>query len=406
MNDKTMGRAGAGLIVAVCFLVTALEGYDIQAFGVAAPRFAPELGLDPGQMGWAGSVAMVGLIIGAFTGGWLADRIGRKPVLILSTAAFGVFSLVTAMSHDFHSLMLARLVTGLGFGGAMPNLIAIATEISAPSRRAATVTTMFCGMPVGGAAVSLLAKFGGASIDWRMLFVIGGALPLLIVPVIMLLLPETKPKHDPALDRGMLKALFGEGRAPATLLLWLIFILTLIVLYLMLNWLPTLVIAKGLTPQDGSTASLVFNLASIPGALIVGFIVDRVGFRWPLVAVFLGLAAALCALGAAGVLDAVLILSGAAGFLVIGANYALYALAPVYYAPQVRAAGSGVAVGVGRVGSVIGPLLAGQLRAAHYSADQVFMALTPGVVLAAVLVVLLTHYGKPYKGRGDGPQAA
>lgn len=336
MTDKTMGRVGAGLIVGICFFITVLEGYDIQAFGVAAPRFAPEFGLNPGQMGWAGSIAMVGLIIGAFVGGWLADRIGRKPVLILSTAAFGVFSLLTAMSHDYHSLLIARLATGVGFGGAMPNLIAIATEISAPSRRAATVTTIFCGMPVGGATVSLLAKFGGVALDWRTLFVIGGALPLLIVPVILFLLPETKPKHDPAVDRGLMKALFGEGRGAATLLLWMVFILTLIVLYLLLNWLPTLVVAKGLTPGDGSTASLVFNLASIPGAILVGYIVDRVGFRWPLVLVFAGLALALYGLGAAGLLRDIVILSGAAGFLVIGANYALYALAPVYYAPEVR----------------------------------------------------------------------
>lgn len=396
MTDGTKGRAGAGLIVAICFFIAALEGYDIQAFGVAAPRFAPELGLDPSQMGWAGGVAMIGLIIGAFSGGWLADRIGRKPVLIISTVAFGVFSIVTAMTHDFNSLMLARLATGLGFGGAMPNLIAIATEISSPSRRAATVTTMFCGMPAGGASVSLLAKFGGEAIDWRTLFAIGGALPLLIVPIILLLLPETKPKHDPEADRGLLKALFGEGRAPATLLLWLVFILTLIVLYLFLNWLPTLVVAKGMTPADGSSASLVFNLASIPGALVVGFIVDRVGFRWPLAVVFAGLAAALYGLGVTSGLSGVLLLSGAAGFLVIGANYALYALAPVFYAPQVRGAGAGTAVAVGRIGSVIGPLLAGQLRAANYSADQVIMALIPGVILAAVLVVVLMSVGKPY----------
>lgn len=396
MTDTTKARAGAGLVVAVCFLVAALEGYDIQAFGVAAPRFAPELGLDSAQLGWAGGVAMLGLIIGAFVGGWLADRYGRKPVLIASTACFGVFSVVTATSHDFNTLMLARLATGIGFGGAMPNLIAIATEISSPRRRAATVTTMFCGMPAGGATVSLLARFGGETLDWRTLFLIGGALPLLIVPVIMHLLPETRPKHDAAVDRSMVRALFGEGRAAATLLLWVIFILTLIVLYLLLNWLPTLVVAKGLTPEDGSTASLVFNLSSIPGALLVGFIVDRIGFRWPLVVVFAGLAAALYGLGAAGALSAILILSGAAGFLVIGANYALYALAPVYYSPQVRAAGSGAAVAVGRVGSVIGPLLAGELRAANYTADQVLMALIPGVVVAALLVVVLTAVGKPY----------
>ncbi|WP_340643736.1 3-(3-hydroxy-phenyl)propionate transporter MhpT [Phenylobacterium sp.] len=402
MGDKTTGRAGAGVIVAICFFIAALEGYDIQAFGVAAPRFAPELGLDSGQLGWAGSAAMIGLVIGAFVGGLLADKVGRKPVLVVSTALFGVFSVVTAMSHGYDHMLLARFATGLGFGGAMPNLIAIATEISAPNRRAATVTTIFCGMPAGGAAVALLARYGGDAVDWRMMFLIGGALPLLLTPVIIFLLPETRPVQDKAADRNLFRALFGQGRAIPTLLLWAVFMMTLVVLYLLLNWLPTLVIAKGLAASDGASAAFVFNISSIIGALFLGFVVDRVGFRWPLLIVYLALAAALYGLGGASALTPLLALSGAAGFLVIGAQYALYALAPVYYAPQVRAAGAGAAVAVGRFGSILGPLLAGELRAAGYSADQVFGALLPVVALAGLAAFALTSIGKAYRTDATG----
>lgn len=389
-----MKRAASGLIVATAFLVAALEGYDIQAFGVAAPHLAPDLGLGPAQLGWAASAAMAGLVLGAFAGGWAADRTGRKPVLIASVLAFAVFSLATAFAHDQPMLLAARFLTGLGFGGAMPNLIAIAVEISPPGRRAATTSAMFCGMPAGGAAVALFARWAGPDLDWRTIFMIGGVLPLLIVPAIAFVLPETRPDHAPGADRRLLHALFAEGRAGPTLLLWAVNILTLIVLYLMLNWLPTLVVAKGLTAADGATASLAFNVVGVMGALILGLVVDRVGARWSLVAAYLGLAAAMAALETATGLAPILVFSAAAGFLVLGAQYALYALAPRLYGPQVRAAGAGAAVGIGRFGSIIGPLLAGELRQAGWTAGQVLGALAPVALAAGGAILLLTVIAK------------
>jgi AAHS family 3-hydroxyphenylpropionic acid transporter len=395
MGTQASKAAGAGgLVVLICFFIAALEGYDIQAFGVSAPRLVPELGLNPGQQGWAASAAMVGLVLGAFTGGSLADRIGRKPVLLVSVIAFGLFSAATAMTHSYGSLLLARFATGLGLGGAMPNLIAIATEISAPNRRAGTVTTMFCGMPAGGAVVALMAKFAGPHLDWRTIFLVGGALPLLLAPVIFFLLPETRPEPEDGLDRSTLRALFGEGRALSTLLLWTAFMLTLVVLYLLLNWLPTLVTAKGHSPTDGASASLVFNLTSIAGSLLLGFVVDRAGFRWPLALAYAALALALYALAATNDLGLVLVISGVAGFMVLGAQYSLYAIAPSLYPAHVRAAGAGAAVGIGRLGSIAGPLLAGQLRQAGYSADQVFIVMVPVVLAAGLACFALSYFDK------------
>ncbi|MET0274314.1 MAG: MFS transporter [Phenylobacterium sp.] len=397
MTDMTGARGGrSGLVVAICFLIAALEGYDIQAFGVAAPHLAPELGLDSAQIGWAASAAMIGLVIGAFIGGWSADRTGRKPVLLVSVAVFAVFSVVTALTQDHASLLAARFITGLGFGGALPNLIAIASEISRPERRGATTSAMFCGMPAGGAAVALFVKFAGPELDWRTVFLLGGALPLLLLPVIFFLLPETRPAHAPDADRRMVRALFGGRRLAPTLLLWTTNILTLLVLYLMLNWLPTLVVAKGHAAGDGAAASLAFNLVGVAGALLLGFAVDRVGFRWSLLAAYLVLAAVMSALGAAAGLGLILLLSAAAGFLVLGAQYALYALAPTLYPPQVRAAGAGAAVGVGRFGSIIGPLLAGELRQAGWSAGQVLGAMLPVVLVAGAAIFVLTFLARAY----------
>ena len=391
---KTASRLGPGAVTAVCFLIAAIEGYDIQAFGVAAPQLVPELGLAPDQQGWAASIAMVGLVIGAFAGGWLADRTGRKPVLIASVVGFGVCSIWTALTHDYESLLAARFVTGLGFGGALPNLIAIASEISRPERRGATTSAMFCGMPAGGAVVSLVARMMGDGLDWRAVFIAGGVIPLLLVPVIVFLLPETRPPAQPGADRRVLRGLFAEGRAVPTLLLWTTNILTLLVLYLMLNWLPSLVVAKGHSPADGAVASLLFNLVGVAGALLLGLVVDRAGFRWSLLVAYAALAAAMFALGRSADVGAILALSAAAGFLVLGAQYALYSLAPILYDPAVRAAGAGAAVGFGRFGSIIGPLLAGELRHIGWSAGQVLDAMAPVAVAAGLGVFALTFLAK------------
>lgn len=384
-----------GLVVFVCFLIAAIEGYDIQAFGVAAPRMAPELGLNPSQLGWAGSTAMIGLVMGAFAGGWLADRTGRKPVLIGSVAMFGVFSLVTAAAQSYDALLWARFATGLGFGGAMPNLIAVAVEIARPERRAATVATMFCGMPAGGATSALIARVAGDGLDWRTIFLAGGVAPLVLIPVILLLLPETKPAHDPAADRNLVRALFAERRAAPTVLIWAVFMLTLVVLYLALNWLPTLVVDKGQPPAQGFAAAMAFNIAGVVGSLLVGAVTDRLGWRWPLAVVYVALAAAMAGLAAAAAPSAILALSAAAGFLVMGAQFSLYAVAPMLYPVHLRGAGAGAAVAVGRLGSIAGPLIAGELRNAGFSPGEVFLTMTPVAIAAALLLVVLARTARP-----------
>jgi AAHS family 3-hydroxyphenylpropionic acid transporter len=401
LEDRRQAHGRAGLVILLCLLVAALEGYDIQAFGVVAPKLAAELHLGPGQVGWVGSAAMIGLVFGALFGGWIADRIGRKPVLVASAAAFGLFSLATARAHGYEPMLAARFATGVGFGGAMPNLIAVATEISGPGKRAATVTTMFCGMPAGGAAVAFLARYLGAGLQWRDVFLIGGALPLLLTPLLFFLLPETRPAPAPGADRGLARALFAEGRAAGTLLIWAAFGLTLATTYLMLNWLPTLVIAKGLAPSVGAEASMAFNLTSIVGSLLLGMAIDRAGFRWPLSAAFAALALAMFLLATATGGVAVLVLSAIAGFMVLGAQFALYAIAPDLYPPQVRAAGTGAAVGVGRLGSIAGPLIAGQLREAGYSAGQVFAAMTPVVLAAGAAALALSYLSRPHVAADD-----
>ena len=438
--------AGGALTVALCFGVMVIEGFDIQAMGVAAPKLGPELKLSKDVLGEALAGSNIGLVFGAIVGGWMADRLGRKPVLIGAVILFGAFTLMTMMSKSFEMLFAARLLTGLGFGAALPNIMAIAADVARPDRRGSTSAMMFCGMPAGGSTVALLSwlQAGQAGADWRPLFLIGGLIPLFLAPALIFLMRETqKPTHEAASVAGALpwlaaipiglaawyglerlgaikgfgsiagiaawlggvlgvlgaymivhrRPLFGGRRAAASLLLWVIFFPTLLILYFVLNWLPTLVGAKGF-PGDASLASVWFNLASILGAGVLGALVDRFGVRWPLTLAFAGLIGALIALGQATELWPILILSGAVGFFLLGANYALYGAAAIYYPAEMRGRGSGAAIAWGRLGAVAGPLVGGLLLQGGASPGAAVYAMAPYGVVAGFGVLLLTYLTK------------
>ena len=379
--------------IALCMAVAVLEGFDIQAMGVAAPRLAPEFGLGPDQMGRVFAINNIGMVLGAALGGWLADRVGRKPVLLGAVAMFGVFTLGVAFVRNFEALFAVRLLAGLGFGAALPNMMAIATELSAPARRASTAALVFCGLPIGGGSVALLTQVLPAALDWRVLFIAGGVLPALLVPALHWLLPETltpAERQAPQQRAPILKALFSEGRAAPTLLLWLTFLPTLLILYLLLNWLPTLVVAKGLDRAIAPEASLAFNWASVVGALVLGRLVDRFGPRWPLTLSYAALIVVLVALGASTDHAMILTLSGVAGFFLLGANYALYGVAPAYYPTAMRGTGSGASVAVGRIGSILGPAAAGILLAGGSSAMNVVQYMAPVAAVAGIAVCALS----------------
>lgn len=382
--------------VPLCFAVALLEGYDIQAIGVAAPKLIPALGLTPGQAGIAFGGGMAGLVLGALAGGWLADRMGRKMLLAAAVALFGLATLATMIASDYPALLAARLATGLGLGVAMPVLVAIALEVSGPSHRTRTVTTMFCGMPVGGACAALFATIAFEYLDWRTIFLVGGLLPLILVPALMLLMPETRGDRPAATTRpeGGLATLFGEGRAPVTLFLWLTFGLTLLVLYLLLNWLPSLVTARGLPATAGAQAAMAFNLASVVGALAMGRVVDRIGARLPVALAYLGLLAAMIGLAMSQAQAPILIWAAAAGFCLLGAQYSLYGVTPMYYPAASRGLATGASVAVGRLGSIAGPLVAGQLLGLGFTAGGVAAAMAPVVVVAGLAATLMTLRAK------------
>jgi len=385
--------------IALCMAVAVLEGFDIQAMGVAMPRLGPEFGLDAGAKGWLFSVNNIGMVLGAAVGGWLADRTGRRPVLLCAVATFGLFTYWVSIAGSYDALVAVRFLAGLGFGAALPNMMAIAAELSSPARRAFTASLVFCGLPIGGGTVALLTQVFPPDFDWRMWFIAGGVLPMVLLPGLRWLLPETlaRAQRQAPKDRTPTwEALFGGGRTLPTLLLWLTFLPTLLILYLMLNWLPTLVVAKGLDRAIAPQASLAFNWASVAGALLIGWLVDRFGPRWPLTLAYAGLIASLVALGAASDHTMIIAYSGIAGFLLLGANYALYGVAPSYYPATMRGTGSGASVGVGRIGSILGPLAAGFMLSGGQSAVHVVQYMAPVAAVAGIAVCALSFFRREH----------
>jgi MFS transporter, AAHS family, 3-hydroxyphenylpropionic acid transporter len=384
-------RENVAVTVGLCFLVAVLEGFDIQAMGVSAPRLAPQFALDAAQMGWVFGISNIGLVIGASLGGWIADLAGRKPVFIAAVAVFGGFTVATAFAGSYDSLLAVRFCAGLGFGAALPNMMAIATEISRPERAGSTAAIMFCGMPVGGALVALTTQLLPPESDWRTLFLLGGVIPLVLVPALYWLMAETLRRARDRTTPGVpvWNALFGGGRAAPTLLLWLAFLPTLLILYLFLNWLPTLVIAKGLDVGVAPRASMAFNIGSVAGALLFGWLVDRFHFRWPLTLAYAALTATLIVLSVTSGLWITILLSGAVGFFLLGANYALYGVAPAFYPRAMRGTGSGASIAVGRVGAIVGPLLAGMLIASGIGAGEVMTYMAPVAAVAGLGVFAL-----------------
>lgn len=391
-------RAGSPRVfvtVALCFLTAVLEGYDVQAFGIAAPKLVAALGLDPAEQGIAASLGMAGLVCGAFLGGRIADRVGRKPVLIASAAIFGLCSIWTAFCTGFAELLLARFATGIGFGGAFPVLIAIAAEVSPPGRRATVNNAIFCGFPAGGSLVALLGHAGGATLDWRTIFLIGGAMPLVVLPLLWAMLPETRPSREPHDGERLMQALFAQGRAVATVLLASASFLIVMLLYLILNWLPSLVIAKGLSPADGAAASFAFNIAGVAGTALLGVFMDWIGARRMFALAYGTLLAALFLLGGTASAGATEATSAVTGFFTVGISCTLYTLAPGFYPASLRAAACGAIVGIGRLGTIAGPLLAGQLRQAGWSADHVIEAMLPVVFAGGAAALFLVWRVRP-----------
>src|SRR5229473_908539 len=420
-------------LLLTCAAVLFLDGFDTQAIGYVAPALAKEWGLTKGALGPVFSAGLFGLMIGALVFGPLADRIGRKKIIVFSTLAFGIGTLVTAFVQDVDMLLAIRFLTGLGLGGAMPNAIAMTSEFNPRRRRATMVMIMFCGFSVGAALGGLLAAALIPQFGWRSVFVVGGVAPLLLVPILVLRLPESvrflaltgrandrvaellaliAPKaafapatqfviHEPGLAGIPVLHLFRDHRTLVTLLLWIVFFMSLLDLYFLSNWLPTVLNDLGASVSASAAIGSMLQVGGVVGTFALGSIIDRFSFRALALVYFL----AVFAVGAIGQLGHSVVFVTmaifAAGFCIVGGQIAANALAATFYPTSIRATGVGWALGVGRVGSIIGPLVGGMLLTMKWSAGAVFLTAAVAALCAALAAFCLSRLA----GLGGGESA-
>ena len=389
----------AVVTVAICFLIAVIEGLDIQAAGIAAAGISEHFGLDKPQLGVFFSAGILGLLPGALAGGRFADRIGRKKVLICSTAVFALFTLCTVWVNSFHSLLAVRFLAGAGLGAAMPILITLASEAVSPQNRGRAVGLMYCGMPVGAALLSLIAATDFGS-NWKNVFYLGGLLPIVVIPLMMLLLPESREflqaqnqaeSADNAAPKASFKDLFNADNRIRTLCIWVSYFFTLMVVYIMLSWLPSLFMELGFSRKEGSTAQFYFMASAAIGTIILGMLTDRWKKAYVIILMYGGMLAGLFALNGAGSLTQMYMASALVGAFVIGCQGVLYAFGGIVYPTAVRGTGVGVGSAVGRIGAMLGPAIAGQLLAAGFGAAGVISAAIPCIIISAVFMLLLVR---------------
>ena len=317
--DVTQASSRLHLKVGIlCALAVMMDGFDAQAMGFVAPALLAEWHITRVALSPILSSGVVGMLTGALLFGPIGDRLGRKRVLVLCTLWFAFGSLLTARTHTVESMLWLRFVTGFGLGGAMPNATALTAEYMPRRLRATGVMLMFCGFSMGAAIGGFVAAGISNRYGWPAVFIVGGLLPC-IVCLFLLGLPESTPFLQERKTGFPVMRLFTDGRARTTLLLWVIFFMSLLDLYFLNSWLPTVIHDAGVALEQAIVITATFQVGGAAAAIVVGRLVDRQMSYGVLTWVYLG--AAVCVFliglvnGTAAIETAAVF---AAGFFVIG----------------------------------------------------------------------------------------
>jgi len=432
--EHALGRAHRPgfqfMLLVLCGLCLVIDGFDAQAMGYVAPAVIADWHVSKAALGPVFSASLFGMLLGALGLSVLADRIGRRPVLIGATLFFGITMIATAFTRSLPVLTALRFVTGLGLGCIMPNAMALVGEFSTAAHRVKRMMLVSCGFTLGAALGGFLSAALIPAYGWRAVFWVGGAVPLVLAFAMIAALPESLQflvlkgreararawlaKFDPALgieastrlvvrekasDGAPVAELFRAGRGPVTLILWAVSFMNLIDLYFLSNWLPTVMRDAGYTPGMAVLVGTLLQTGGVVGTLLLGWFIERLGFVRVLLACFC--AGALCVGVIGPVAHAQVWLFAAvfaSGFCIVGGQPAVNALAGHYYPTTLRSTGIGWSLGIGRVGSVIGPLVGGQMIALGWSNVALFQAAAAPVACSAVLVVLLCFVGRQTGG--------
>ena len=404
-------------VAAICLLAQTFDGYDLSSISMAAPALSQAWHLPGAAFASSFVMSSVGIMAGALISGPIGDRIGRKPVLLGSLMLLMVSSLACVWAASVPALAALRFFTGFGIGTLMPATVSLSSDYLPDRLRASAIMVVFTGAPLGGflggqVVAQLLPIYG-----WKVIFVIGGVLPMLLIPVVLFWLPESPrillkrgrltPRAAALLQRlnidpastgdgldvasgNPVAGLFRDGLAPTTVLLWTLYFANLISMYLIGYWMPTVLHMSGLTPADSVFAASLRDA----GPLLSIFILAPLSQRFtPQSVLAFSLGAGILAIGAVGLLDMPYLPLLATIFVIgcctTGSMTVINGMTAALYPARVRNTGMGWALGVGRLGGIGGPWLGGLLLGIGWPPRQIFLFACVTALIAAVCVVLL-----------------
>lgn len=404
------------LILILCFLIVAVDGFDTAAIGYIAPALVQDWDIQKSSLGPVMSAALFGLAFGALFAGPLADRIGRKRVLVVSVFFFGLCSLATAYAPSLGWLTAWRFLTGLGLGAAMPNAVTLTAEFAPQRRRAVLVNTMFCGFPLGSALGGFIAAAMIPHFGWHSVLLVGGVVPVVLACVLVLLLPESvrymvlrrypaeqigkvlqrvtgvQPaattsyvigEQAPAAPSGV-GTVLSPGYRLGSAMLWATYFMGLLIFYLLTSWMPTLMKDAGFSIQRASFLTALFPLGGGIGTIAAGWLMDRFNPNKVIALAYAITGALICAVGQGSgnqwLLGVLIFLAGTA---MNGAQSSMPSLAAAFYPTQGRATGVAWMLGIGRFGGIAGALLGAELLRLRLGFDTIFTLLSLPALLAA-----------------------
>lgn len=406
-----------------CLLIIIFDGYDLVIYGVVLPLLMQEWSLTSVQAGMLASTALCGMMFGAMLFGALADKIGRKNVILICVTLFSGFTFLGAFASNPFEFGILRFLAGLGIGGVMPNLVALTSEYAPKRIRSTLVGTMFSGYAIGGILSALIGSYLVESQGWQIMFLIAG-IPLLLLPVMWKFLPESltflvktgkteqaqniiqKISPEQAITRNTklmlneeniptgssVKGLFQQGRAFNTLMFWVLFFMCLLMVYALSSWLPKLMLAAGYSLGKSILFLLALNVGAMIGSIGGGILSDKFHLKPVILSMLMAGVAALIGLGfnsPAYVLYGLVTVAGAA---TIGTSILLYSYVAQYYPLSVRSTGIGCASGVGRIGAIVGPILTGMLLTLNLPHTMNFAMISiPAMIAICAILSLKRH---------------
>lgn len=388
-KNKLLRVAGVGWM---------FDAMDVGILSFIIAALALDWGLSPGEKGWIGSINSIGMAVGAFVFGLLADKIGRKTIFIVTLLCFSVASGLSAFTTSLTAFLILRFIIGMGLGGELPVASTLVSESVPAKERGRMVVLLESFWAVGWLLSAIIAYFVIPSdiwpiAGWRVALILT-AIPALYAVYLRLHLPDSpqfaaKPEAKKRNFFQNIAGIWTPKYAKSTLMLWILWFSVVFSYYGMFLWLPSVMVEKGFSLISSFKYVLVMTLAQLPGYFTAAWFVEKIGRKFVLVTYLLGTAASAYLFGQAETVTMLLISGILLSFFNLGAWGALYAYTPEQYPLVIRGTGAGTAAAVGRIGGIFGPLLVGTLRTAGFDFGFIFAVFCVSILIGVAAVMLL-----------------